>query len=175
MFDSIAMGPGSDTSEPSAHRRATHSGVATIVARLLHGVGIHGALQFLNARTRYRFTGLYRVEAPFLRNMHLFDRENPTVDCSGAVSRLDETYCSITSRTSAPFATADAVRDERLREHAARESVLCYAGVPVRLPSGTTWGTLCHFDLRPRLMAPGEIAVLESVMPVVAEWLSTRG
>ena len=158
--------PGPDRSTPSFD---------VVLTRILRDGGIRKALQYLNARTRYRFTGIYHVEAPLLRNVHLFDRENPTLDCSGAVTRLDETYCSITSATSAPFSTPDASRDARLRDHAARESVLCYAGVPIRMPSGSTWGTLCHFDLRPRLMARGEIAVLEAVMPVVAEWLRLGG
>jgi hypothetical protein len=141
------------------------------VAGLLRDAGIGRALQYLNARTRYRFTGVYRVEPPLLRNICLFDRENPTLDCSGALRRLDETYCSIVSDTSAPFATADAGRDPRVREHAARESVLCYSGVPIRLSSGAMWGTLCHFDLRPRLMADGEIAVLEAAAPGIAQWI----
>ena len=150
----------------------TPSAVEAVVAGLLRDAGIGPVLQYLNARTRFRFTGVYHVEPPVLRNVHLFDRENPTLDCSGAVAPLDETYCSITSTTSAPFATANARRDSRLREHAARESVLCYSGVPIRLPSSATWGTLCHYDLRPRLMAATEIAVLESVIPVIAEWIS---
>jgi GAF domain-containing protein len=164
-------GPGAG---PVPERRHATRDIATVIAGLLRDVGIRRALQYLNARTRYRFTGIYHVEPPVLRNICLFDRENPTLDCSGAVTRLDETYCSITSSRSAPFATADASRDPRLRDHAARESVLCYSGVPIRLPSGATWGTLCHFDLRPRLMAETEIAVLEAVMPVFEEWISAR-
>jgi GAF domain-containing protein len=153
---------------------ATPGGVEKIVAGLLRDAGIGRVLRYLNGRTRYRFTGIYHVEPPLLRNVHLFDRENPTLDCSGAVSRLDETYCSITSSRSVPFATADASRDPRLREHAARESVLCYSGVPIRLASGATWGTLCHFDLRPRLMPDEETAVLQAVVPMIAQWISAR-
>lgn len=170
------MSPHQPRSEPDAAGGRvdwkTPVGIEAVIAGFLRDAEIGRVLQYLNARTRYRFTGVYHVEPPLLRNMYLFDRENPTLDCSGAVSRLDETYCSITATMSAPFATADASRDPRLREHAARESVLCYSGVPIRLASGATWGTLCHYDLRPRLMTDGEIAVLEAAAPMLAQWIS---
>ena len=152
-------------------RESARAECAARVATLLHHAGIHAALGALNARTRYRFTGLYRAEPPLLLNVALFDRENPTVPASGAVARLEETYCSITRNTAAPFTTDDALRDARLTTHAARDSVLCYSGVPIRLDSGVPWGTLCHFDLRPRLLPPDELEILAGVAPVVADWL----
>lgn len=141
-------------------------------AELLRERGLHPALGYLNARTRYRFTGLYHADPPLLHNIGLFDRENPDIDPSGAVTQLDETYCDITCATAKPFVTADALNDTRLETHAARDSILSYAGVPIRLGSGRTWGSLCHFDLRPRLLSTEELAALGTVAPVVAEWLS---
>jgi GAF domain-containing protein len=141
---------------------------------LLADRGLHEALGYLNERTRYRFTGLYRADPPLLRNIGLFDRENPDIDSSGAVSKLDETYCSIACSSARPFSTEDAEHDERLVTHAARDSVLCYAGVPVLLASGQPWGSLCHFDLRPRLLLSDEIGALMTVAPVVAQWLAGR-
>jgi GAF domain-containing protein len=143
--------------------------------RVLTLSGIHGALRFLNARTRFRFTGVYRADPPLLRNLHLFDRENPTLNVSGNVSPLADTYCAITCATDWPFSTPDAPRDARLTGHAALNSVLCYAGVPIRLDGGCVFGTLCHFDVRPRLIPPGELTVLERVAPLVARWLSEHG
>jgi GAF domain-containing protein len=141
-------------------------------AELLRERGLHSALGYLNERTRYRFTGLYHADPPLLHNIGLFDRENPQIDPSGAVTKLDETYCAITCATAMPFVTADALNDTRLDMHAARDSILCYAGVPIRLGSGRAWGSLCHFDLRPRLLSTEELAALGTVAPVVAEWLS---
>ena len=165
-----------------------HAGVATATgatnaraacaahfARLLHERGLHAALGYRNERTRYRFTGLYRADPPLLRNVGLFDRENPRIDPSGAVTKLNETYCSITCDTARPFFTPDAAHDERLVAHAARDSVLCYTGVPILRANGQPWGSLCHFDLRPRLLPRDELGALSSVAPVVVEWLhSTR-
>jgi len=144
----------------------------TTVAALLRERGLHAALAFLNARTRYRFTGLYRAAPPLLHNVALFDRENPSLAGSGAVAVLEETYCSITRHTGEPFTVDDAMRDERLTTHAARDSVLCYSGVPIRLGNGLPWGSLCHFDLRPRLVPRNELVILRDVAPAVAAWLA---
>jgi GAF domain-containing protein len=130
------------------------------------------ALAFLNARTRFRFTGLYRAEPPLLHNVYLYDRENPTVNGSGEVRAIDDTYCSIVLGADRPFGTPDASRDERVSCHAARERVLSYCGVPIREANGRMWGTLCHFDVRPRLLPPTEIAVLEDVASAFARWLA---
>lgn len=147
---------------------------ASDVAAALERGGLHAALAYLNARARCRFTGAYRAEPPLLRNVRLFDRENPTLHLSGAVSRFDETYCAMTCAADAPFVTPDAGRDPRLATHPARESVLCYAGVPLRLASGRVWGTLCHFDVRPRFIGSAERRLLEAVSPAVAQWLLAR-
>lgn len=149
----------------------TPDSVAEDVDFVLRTAGVVTALGLLNGRTRFRYTGLYRADPPVLRNLRLYDRENPALNVSGAVCSLDETYCSITAGGAAPFVTGDAPADPRLRGHAALASVLSYAGVPVRMPGGQVWGTLCHFDGRPRLLPEGELAVLEAAAPVFARWL----
>lgn len=134
---------------------------------LLEREGMHGALAFLNARTRHRFTGVYRFDPPMLRNVCLFDRENPTLRLGGD-SPMRETYCSLVGEVNAPFLTNDAAADARLAEHPARASVIAYCGVPLRGEGGLCFGTLCHFDLRPRLAPLGELPLLERVAPIVA-------
>ena len=133
--------------------------------------GVVGALAFLNDRTRFRFTGLYRVVPPALHNVSLFDRENPTLNVSGAVCALEDTYCSIVCASGDPFAIADSRDDSRVAHHPSRDAIQSYAGVPVRQPGGRVLGTLCHFDGRPRLLPAGELAVLTSVAPLLATWL----
>lgn len=160
------------TTRRAARDRTTLAGIVNEVEQLLATSSELTALRFLNERTRFRFTGVYRAEPPMLRNVWLFDRENPRVNVSGAVARLDETYCAITCGTGVPFATRDASNDDRLRAHAARESVLSYGGVPIRAEGGQPWGTLCHFDVRPRLLPATELALLEAVAPLFARRVS---
>ena len=149
---------------------ASASETASRCARILAKDGPVEALRFLNARTRFRFTGIYRVEPPVLRNVWLFDRENPTLNVSGEVCPLEETYCAIVAGSQQPFRTRDARRDDRLTAHAARECVISYCGVPIRRDDGRVWGTLCHFDVRPRLLPHAEIVVLEAVAVDVGRW-----
>lgn len=136
--------------------------------------GMHRALAFLNARARYRFTGVYRVDPPLLHNEHLFDRENPSLSLGGDITELDRTYCGIVAATCAPFASDDAQTDSRLHDHASRDSVVSYIGVPVRTEDGRIFGTLCHFDVRPRMLPAGELPVLESIASFLSGWLAER-
>jgi hypothetical protein len=157
------------------HDRQTRDSRASEVAQALRGEGALAALRLLNGGTRFRFTGLYRVEPPLLRNIHLFDRENPNLIVSGAVSPLSTGYCGIACSTGEPFVTTDSRKDARLDSHPARESMISYCGVPIRARSGIAWGTLCHFDVRRRLAPPGETTLLEALVPVFTEWLGDQG
>lgn len=137
--------------------------------------GVIGALAFLNERTRFRFTGLYRVVPPKLHNVSLFDRENPSLNVSGAVRELVDSYCSIVCDSGAPLTIDDSVNDSRVAHHPKRDAIQSYAGVPVRQTGGRVLGSLCHFDGRPRLLPPGELAVLTSVAPLLAAWIVAEG
>jgi GAF domain-containing protein len=140
-------------------------------ATLLEHEGLHAALGFLNARTRHRFTGVYRFDPPMLRNLAMYDRENPKLKLGGDTP-MRETYCSLVGARAAPFTTGDARRDVRLIEHPARQSVLTYCGVPLLADDGLCFGSLCHFDVRPRVASVEDIPLLEraasQVMRVVA-------
>jgi GAF domain-containing protein len=129
---------------------------------ILDTKGLHAALGFLNARTRHRFTALYRFELPMLRSVCLYDRENPAVRIAGD-SLMQETYCSFVWDRAGHFATADALGDERLISHPNRYSVQAYCGAPVVDDAGICVGTLCHFDGRPRLVPETEIPVMERI------------
>lgn len=129
------------------------------------------ALALMNSRARYRFTGLYRVDGRMLRNVALFDRERPGVDARGDSAPLSDSYCSIVTATSRSFVTYDARSDERLASHAARRTVVSYAGVSVAAPLVS--GTLCHFDGRPRLIPNGELEFLESIAQAFAPFLGS--
>lgn len=145
-----------------------------LIARAVAGArsalwrGAHAVLATLNSRTRFRFTGLYRVEAPVLRNVALFDRENPMLRAAGECSALRDTYCNIVAANALALAIANAAEDGRVIGHPARASVLSYIGVPVRNQAGRVVGTLCHWDLRPRLAPAGELIVLERVAALLA-------
>lgn len=125
-------------------------------------LGLHAGLAILNGRTPHRFTGLYRFEAPMLRNVFLYDREAPSV-AVGADAMMEETYCSIVGRIETSFRTGDTRTDSRLAEHPARDSVVSYCGVLLRAGDGSPFGTLCHFDNVPQPVPQREVAVLSTL------------
>lgn len=164
---SPSMVPGTAAAKARGLVLATQ--VPVICQEILVKAGPMAALRFLNARTRYRFTGLYRVDSSLLRTVHLYDRENPTLSLSGDVAPIAATYCAIVADDNRAFATGDSRNDARLENHAARERVLSYCGVPIRGSDDGVWGTLCHYDVRPRLLLDTESYVLEAVAPLFAE------
>jgi hypothetical protein len=162
----LALSPGA-TGDHRAAQPSWAEGVSGC-ATLLEAAGPARALAFLNARTRYRYTGLYRAAPPLLCNLCLYDRENPGLNCSGEVSLLDETYCAIVCAHAEPYSVNDGrgTAAERAALAAGRQAVLSYCGVPIRSSSGTVLGTLCHFDVRPRLLPRDECDLLEAVAPL---------
>lgn len=148
--------------------------VRQLLERRLRSEGLTAALSMLNERTRFRFTGLYRVDPPQLCNVSLYDRENPALNGSGAIRPLSDTLCSIVYASGSSFRVDDATADATLHGHPACESVRSYTGVPVRQADGRVIGTLCHFDGRPRITPPGELQVLEAVAPLMLPWLRSQ-
>ena len=144
------------------------SEIARNCAGILSTAGPHAVLAYLNSRTRFRFSAIYRADPPLLHNLYLFDRENPSVNLAGDVARLDDTYCSFVCDGGRPFQSRNASKDDRLRTHVARDRVLSYCGAAIRRESGVVWGTLCHYDVRPRIIPRSESEVLEVVAAVLA-------
>ena len=134
--------------------------LADAFRQVLEEEGLPAALRFLNARTRHRFTALYRFEASWLRNVCMVDRENPGLVVS-ADCPIRESYCSYIHDDEREFAVEDASLDVRVLAHPKRAALLAYCGVPVFDERGGCVGTLCHFDPRPRLAPTGELPLLE--------------
>ena len=162
---------GEAPADSTPQKRGPGASVETEFHEILHLSGMHAALEYLNARTRCRFTGLFHVDPPLLRNVHLFDRENRHVNVCGGVHSIDIGYCGVVCQMGAPFLTSDAAHDPRLKLHPAKNSMLAYAGAPIELVQSGSWGTICHFDLRPRIIEVEELSVLGTVTPILADWV----
>ena len=167
---------GDDLERPGAARHRAPAGqsvgffseIARNCAGILSTAGPHAVLAYLNSRTRFRFSAIYRADPPLLHNVYLFDRENPGLNLGGDVARIDDTYCSFVCADGRPFDTPNAPKDVRLVAHVSRDRVLSYCGAAIRRESGVIWGTLCHYDVRPRVMHASESEVLEVVASVLA-------
>ncbi len=131
--------------------------------------GVHAFLRELNARVPHRFTGIYRFDEPMLRNVKLFDRENPELEI-GADLPLSEAYCSILHRENLPFTSEDARTDPRLPAGVAMGATIAYCGVPLG-----GYGALCHFDLQPRPAFDAEIPVMAALAGPLLDQLLQLG
>lgn len=118
-------------------------------AEILAASGPREALAFLVSLTDYRFISVFQSHADKATAVIYYDRENPS-DLSTEEVPHEATYCSYVAATGKAFSTENSQQDPRLVNHAARDIVLSYCGVPILDPEGTVLGTLCHYDVVPR-------------------------
>src|SRR5580693_1888844 len=85
--DRPELGGGTSTGPrlPSRSERACLHADLLVVHRV---AGMYGVLGYLNARTRFRFTGIFWAEAVHLRSVLLYDRENPGLRATGITRPL---------------------------------------------------------------------------------------
>jgi PAS domain S-box-containing protein len=170
----LPRGRGAERPRPAlVHATGTEAVVARVQA-VLAEEGVHAALRLLNERTPHRFTGLYRFDPPMLRNVALYDADQPG-DRLGEDGPLAESFCSLVAECEGTFATADARTDPRVARHPGGQTIASYCGVLVRDAAGAPVGTLCHYDLAPRADSDAEVAVLEGVAPLFAPAVAFGG
>ena len=87
---------------------------------------------------------------------------------------MKTTYCSIVGETRTALAVDNAETDSRVRTHPAREWFAAYCGVPLIGPTGEAFGTLCHYDARPRIETVDHLELMHRVAPLVADYILSR-
>lgn len=132
----------------------------------LRRLGLHAALQLLNATTPYRLTGVYRFEGGLVRSVALFDRKNPNL-AVGVDVPWQDSYCRLASEDGARYQILDALHDPRLATHTAKATVQAYVAVLLKQPDGTPLGTLCHYDLHPVTPPLGVFEDLDATAPAM--------
>jgi GAF domain-containing protein len=131
--------------------------------------GVEAGLKFLNARTAYRYTGIYRFEGAMMRNIYLYDRRGE-VESDFAKVPLGDSFCQFVMADGG-FYTRDSGHDERLLGHPCRGVLNAYFGLPLSRRPGTLYGTFCHFDFKPIVIDDSEIEFLQSVTPWLMDYL----
>jgi len=142
-----------------------------LVQHALGAGGLHAALDVLNRRTPFRFTGVYRFDGDMLRNVALFDRWAPD-SSEGADAPMHEAFCAITGRLDAPLEVTDGATDPRhpwMQQNAVRS----YCGTPIHDGEGQAIGTLCHFDLQPCQAISSELPLLAQAATLFAPLLAS--
>ncbi len=133
--------------------------------RALDKDGLHAALAYLNSRTPFRFTGVYRFDGDTLRNVCLFDRWSPE-KTRGDDAPMAETFCAIVRTHPEGLQVDDGRTDERF-PWMANNAVVCYCGTTLRDEAGNPYGTLCHFDVHRCEPTHQELGLLQAAAPFV--------
>ncbi|MES2942992.1 MAG: GAF domain-containing protein [Pseudomonadota bacterium] len=131
--------------------------------------GLDAGLKFLNERTAYRYTAIYRFEGSLMRNIHLYDRQGEDSPSLKAVP-LGDSFCQFVMAEDG-FATGDSASDGRLDGHKYQGVLNSYFGLPLLREPGKIYGTFCHFDFDPQNIPDSEIPFLEAVMPQLVQHL----
>lgn len=116
----------------------------------------------------HRFTAVYLFDGGTLRNFHLIDREDSSVQRCPDLPVLDS-YCLYVRDTARQFMTEHAQRDARVDGHPKQKVVQSYCGYPLHDLHGDLVGTVCHFNYAPIDFDEDEIYLLERVGPLLAE------
>ncbi|HEX2189078.1 MAG TPA: GAF domain-containing protein [Longimicrobiaceae bacterium] len=146
---------------------------------ILDARGVRPALRFLNGLGPHRFTAVFRFEGGTLRNLHMVDSEDPSVERCPDQPVL-ESYCIYVRQTARTFLTADSTRDGRVEGHPKQQTVQSYCGIPLLDEDGTLFGTICHFDFEPIEFTEEEVFLLEDAGPLIVravratEWRPER-
>ena len=153
---------------PCAATEKLSEGRGPLLAEIERG-GVEAGLKFLNARTDYRYTAIYRFEGAMMRNIYLYDRLGESVSNFAKVP-LGDSFCQFVMAEGV-FNTGDSSQDERLLGHSYRGVLNAYFGLPLSRKPGTIYGTFCHFDFKPLLIDDSEIEFLQSVTPWLMDYL----
>lgn len=127
--------------------------------------GLHAALRLLNARATHRFTGVYRYDGEWLRNVALVDRWNVDVT-QGDDAPMKETFCAIVPSQGVALEVTDGRTDTRF-PWMNQNAVGSYCGTLIRRDNGDPFGTVCHFDLMRCETASSEFPLLAAAAPLI--------
>lgn len=131
--------------------------------------GLEAALDFLNTRTAYRFTFIYKSELPQARRVMVHDRECLYIPSRDLVP-VTQTFFEF-MLTEPAFATVDGLVDERSCQHPARTHFRGFCGIRLLHADGRHFGWLAHAHPGPAPVPAGETDFLHLVAPVLMQVL----
>ena len=135
------------------------------IERALRSGGLHSVLRMLNARGTHRFTGIYRYDGEWLRNVALFDRWSAE-STKGEDAPMQETFCAIVPSEGSVLEVLDGGSDQRF-PWMSENAVVSYCGALIRSESGEPFGTLCHFDEQRCETASTEFPMMAAAAPLI--------
>lgn len=133
---------------------------------------VGAALDFLNTRTAYRFTFLYKYESPLARRILVHDRDALYISGRELVP-ISHTHFKFLL-TEATFATGDSMLDERCNLHPSVRHFRGFCGIQLRHADGQLYGWLAHASPDAVAVPANEAGFLQLVAPALMKVLATR-
>lgn len=127
---------------------------------ILNSQGLHSALKFLNQRVSHRFTAVYRLDKDALEVVNLVDKlDDPRTAAASRVT-FSNSFCEVAIQDGS-LVTSDSAIEKKLDGRPYQGIISSYVGLPLMLPGGVLFGTLCHYDYDKQLMNDDEFAFLQ--------------
>ena len=143
------------------------------VRAAMHEGGVSAALSVLNAGVPHRYSAIFKLDGPLLRNTHMFDKLGQLRPEGLETVVLAESFCQVVLRDG--FLLVDhSGRERQLDGSPYQNVVVAYHGVPILDNAGELSGTLCHFDMVEQSLSDPEFACLQEAARLFAGELSRR-
>lgn len=132
--------------------------------------GVVAALDFLNTRTDYRFTFLYKYEPPSARRILVYDRDALYISGRERVP-ISHTHFEFLI-TEATFATRDSMLDARCNLHPSVRHFRGFCGIQLRHADGQLYGWLAHASPQAMAVPAHEAEFLQLIAPALMKVLA---
>lgn len=132
--------------------------------------GLGAALDFLNTRTAYRFTFLYKYEPPSARRILVYDRDALYISGRERVP-ISHTHFEFLM-TEATFETGDSTLDERCNLHPSVRHFRGFCGIQLRHADGQLYGWLAHASPEAMAVPAHESGFLQLIAPALMKVLA---
>ena len=133
--------------------------------------GLGAGLMVLNRRVPHRFTAIFKLDGPVMRNVAIVDKLQEVVPDSFKEIPFEDSFCQFVLKDGS-FITQNSQADTRLDGHTYKGVLNTYVGLPLTTSSGDLFGTLCHFDFPPVDLPDEEFQFLNEVVKVLPNYVA---
>lgn len=137
---------------------------------ILKSKGMHSALDFLNQRVSHRFTAVYHLDKDALQIVELIDKLGDATTAPSSRVSFSQSFCEIAVQESS-LVTSDSALDRKLDGRPNQGVLSSYVGLPLMLPGGVLFGTLCHYDYDEQMINDDEFVFLQNAASILPKYL----
>lgn len=137
---------------------------------ILYNKGLHSALEFLNQRVSHRFTAVYRLDKDALEIVDIIDKLGDVSTAPPSRVSFSQSFCEVAIQEGS-LVTSNSALDKKLDSKTNQGLISSYVGLPLMLPGGVLFGTLCHYDYDEKPLNDDEFVFLQNAVSVLPKYL----